>query len=183
MKRFLLTIICVVAVIFVYAEGHMTFKGIEIDGDLPSFVAKLEAQGFIKQSIGEDYATMTGSFTAEDVKLYIHATPISKTVYGVSVIYKPQDSWPHQESHYRNLAKSLKTKYGEPVEDVWEVNELVPKSSLEDGYSTAKMGFRCDNGGVGISIEKTLHYDVSTRIFYWDKENNAKNQTEVESDL
>lgn len=183
MKRFLLTIICVVAVIFAYAEGHMTFKGIEIDGDLPSFVAKLEAQGFIKQSIGEDYATMTGSFTAEDVKLYIHATPISKTVYGVSVIYKPQDSWPHQESHYRNLAKSLKTKYGEPVEDVWDVSELVPISSLKDGYSTAQMGFGCDNGGVGISIEKTLHYDVSTRIFYWDKENNAKNQTEVESDL
>ena len=79
MERILLTIICLVAIIFAYAEGHMTFKGIEIDGDLPSFVAKLEAQGFIKQSAGEDYATMTGSFTAEDVKLYIHATPISKT--------------------------------------------------------------------------------------------------------
>jgi hypothetical protein len=26
MKRFLLTIICVVAVIFTYAEGNMTFK-------------------------------------------------------------------------------------------------------------------------------------------------------------
>ena len=69
------------------------------------------------------------------------------------------------------------------MEDVWEVNELMPKSSLEDGYSTAKMGFRCDNGGVGISIEKTLHSYISTRIFYWDKENNAKNKAEVESDL
>ena len=40
-----------------------------------------------------------------------------------------------------------------------------------------------NNGGVVISIEKTLHYDVSTRIFYWDKENDAKNKAEVESDL
>ena len=183
MKRFLLTIICVVAVILVYAEGKMTFKGIDIDGDLPSFVDKLEMQGFVMQDMRDDCAIMSGTFTAEDVKLYIHATPISKTVYGVSVIYKPQDSWPHQESHYKNLAKSLKTKYGEPVEDVWDVGAIGPQSSLKDGYSTAKMGFRCDNGGVGISIEKTLHYDVSTRIFYWDKENDTKNKAEVESDL
>lgn len=183
MKRILLTIICVVAVLFAYAEGHMTFKGIEIDGDLESFIAKLEQQGFAKKSIGEDFAIMAGNFTAEDVQLVIHTTPVSKIVYSVSVIYKPTDSWPSQEAHYRNLASTLKKKYGEPIDEIWDVNELTPRSSLGDGYSTARIQYRHADGGISISIVKTLHNNVSTRISYWDKDNNAKYREEVESDL
>ena len=183
MKRILLTIIFVVAVIFAYAEGHMTFKGVDINGNIESFVAKLEEQGFVKQSIKKDHAIMTGFFTAEDVILYIHATPISNTVYGVSVVYKPADSWPNQETHYRNLRMSLARKYGDPIAEIWDVDDFLPEQKLKEGYSTAKTEYGDANGGVTISIESTVHVGVSTRIFYWDKENQTKNQEEIESDL
>lgn len=183
MKKILLCTICFMVAILAHAEGHMTFKGVEIDGDLPSFIAKLEAQGFVKNSMGEDYAIMTGTFTAEEVQLYIHTTPKSNTVYAVSVVYKPIDEWPYLEAHYRKFANSLKTKYGEPIEEVWDVSSVGSKIGLAGGYSTARISYGSDNGGVVISIEKTLHDDVSTRIYYWDKKNKAKYQEEVDSDL
>ena len=146
MKRILLTIIFAVAVIFAYAEGHMTFKGIEIDGKLESFVEKLQTQGFELAYINDYVAVMKGRFTAEDVTVFIYTTPISKLTHTVIVKYEPQNQWSTLENKYNNLVESLKKKYGEPSDSVWEVNNSGdPEHELKMGRARIMTFFDTDN--------------------------------------
>ena len=183
MKRILLTIICVVAVLLAYAEGHMTFKGIEIDGDMESFKSKLEKQGFsgvVKDGAG----LMTGSFTGEDVMLAFYATPITKLVHTVVVVYESQSQWSISENKYNSLVGSLKKKYGEPKESIWDVDEYSdPGHELRMDRATIVTRFECENGGISTGIRNLPGYGVVVFITYWDKENDALNKAEVESDL
>lgn len=183
MKRFLFTIICVIAVLFAYAEGHMTFKGIEIDGDLESFKSKLEKQGF--SGVVQDGAgLMTGSFTGEDVMLAFYTTPITKLVHKVVVVYESQSQWSILENKYNSLVKSLKKKYGEPKESLWDVKEYGdPGHELRMDRATIVTRFECENGGISTGIMCLPRFDLVVYIKYWDKKNDALNKAEEESDL
>lgn len=188
MKRILLTIICFVAVIFAYAEGHMTFKGIEIDGDIESFVAKLEAQGFDLTYQADNAALMSGKFTAEEVSLFIYSTPISKLVYTVLVKYQPTSQWYVLERKYNSLVESLKKKYGEPSASVWEVNNSGdPEHELKMGRATIMTGFETEKGYIIVNmVNGTDEYGftaLTLHLMYRDKENNALSEQEAESDL
>lgn len=183
MKKILLSIICVMAAIFAQAEGHMMFKGIEIDGDLESFKSQLEKQGFsgVVQDRG---GVMTGSFTGEDVMLVFYATPITKLVYSVLVMYESQSQWSILENKYNSLVGSLKKKYGEPKESIWDVDENSdPRHELIMDRATIVTHFGCENGGISIGIDNIPEYGVAVYIIYWDKENDALKEAEEESDL
>lgn len=183
MKKILLSIICVMAAVFAQAEGHMMFKGIEIDGDLESFVKQLEGQGFTQLSAGEDYCKMTGTFTAENVQILVNATHQSNIVYSVMVVYSPISPWPSQEQHYRKLVESLKNKYGKPSLEIWDVDEHLPEHYIREEKSTVRTHFECGNGLITIGIMQSFYYGVSTCIIYKDDANYAICKKEVESDL
>lgn len=188
MKKLLLTIICVVAAVFAHAEGHMTFKGIEIDGKLDSFVEKLQTQGFELTYINDYAAVMKGRFTAENVTLCIFSTPISKLTYTVLVKYEPQDQWSTLENKYNNLVESLRKKYGEPSLEVWDVGHTGdPEHEIKMGRARIMTFFETDNGLVTVSIadykdQYGLH-NLSVAIAYQDNANSDLNDSEAESDL
>lgn len=183
MKRILLTIICVVAVIFAHAEGHMRFKGIEIDGDLNSFKSKLEEQGFY--GITQDgVGLMTGRFTGDMVLLSFSSTPVTDLVYQVMVIYPSLLQWSHLEKKYNGLVESLKNKYGEPDESIWDVNEdSNPQRELIMDRATIVTRFKFENGGITTGIMNIPLFGVGVYISYWDKENRSLYDAEVVDDL
>ena len=188
MKKLLLTIIFAVAVIFAYAEGHMTFKGIEIDGKLDSFVEKLQTQGFELAYINDYDAVMKGRFTAEDVTVCIFSTPISKLTYAVLVKYEPQNQWSTLENKYNNLVESLRKKYGEPSLEVWDVDEYSdPELAFMLDRARIMTFFETDNGRIGVSIANYKDEyglpNLSVTITYLDKANSDLNDSETESDL
>jgi hypothetical protein len=188
MKRILLTIIFAVAVIFAYAEGHMTFKGIEIDGKLDSFVEKLQTQGFELTYINDYSAVMKGRFTAEDVTVFIFSTPISKLTHTVLVRYEPQNQWSTLENKYNNLVESLRKKYGEPSLEVWDVGHTGdPEHEIRMGRARIMTFFDTDNGRVTVSIadykDQYGQHNLSVAIAYQDNANSALNESEAESDL
>jgi hypothetical protein len=184
MKKMLLVFLSLLCqILVVQAEGNLKSKGVEIDGDLSSFAKKLEGQGFTISSVEDDYYKMTGTFTAQDVKLVVRATPYSKIVYSVLVVYKPIHPWPSQEQHYKKIVENLKNKYGTPSEEIWDVNTSMPEHYISEKKSTAQTRFNCENGEITIGIYNTLYVGVSTYILYQDKENYAIYEEEVASDL
>ena len=184
MKRILFILALVMSTVTMMAEDeHLKFKGVEIDGNLSSFAKKLEGQGFTISSVEDDYYKMTGTFTAQDVKLVVRATPYSKIVYSVLVVYEPIHPWPSQEQHYRKIVENLKNKYGTPSEEIWDVNTSLPEHYISEKKSTAQTRFNCENGEITIGIYNTLYVGVSTYILYQDKENYAIYEEEVASDL
>ena len=187
MRKILLLILMTVA-LFVNAQGHMTFKGIEIDGTVPEMVKKLEGKGYTKLPQMGEVTMLTGTFTGQDVMLGLYTTPVTKTVYGIMVIYMDNaDSWALLSGKYEGLKERLTSKYGEPDEVIekfdWPYSQSSsPLYALRNEHATYKTRFKTDNGGVTLSIIPNQSV-LTVGLFYWDKENFAKNSAEVEDEL
>ena len=187
MKKIFLAIILFAATL-VNAQGHMTFKGIEINGSLQDVAKQLESKGFTKVSIEKDVASFVGTFTGQNVLIGAYATPISKTVSRIAVIYpEGGDSWTILSNQYEGLKERLTSKYGEPDEvtekfDYPYSTSSYPLLAFEMEKALYRTRFKTENGGVTLSI---IHYQTATAVclLYWDKENEAKMDAELEDEL
>lgn len=99
-----------------YAQEHMTFQGIPIDGSLDSMITKLEGKGFKrdKHVYDDNTAIMTGTFTGKEGTLVICATPKTNVVWKIAVFFEKKDSWYSLESDYKEYKEAYTTKYGKP---------------------------------------------------------------------
>ncbi|MGS2765128.1 hypothetical protein [Sinomicrobium sp. M5D2P9] len=70
MKHILITLCFVWAVLTGYAQGdtatsgHMTFKGVPMDGTLNAYVSKMKKSGFMPLGTKDGIAMFTGDFAA-----------------------------------------------------------------------------------------------------------------------
>ncbi|MBQ8745937.1 MAG: hypothetical protein IJZ05_06245 [Rikenellaceae bacterium] len=117
MKKLFISI-CVVMFVFVaQAQEHMTFKGISMDCDIDTFVAKLENGGLLKSDANKyQFATLlTGHFAGEDnCNIYVAYTPQSKLVCKIIVQFPRKTSWSLLKDQYNRLKIAYTVKYGEP---------------------------------------------------------------------
>lgn len=188
MKKLFFFLAAALVSVSVLAEGHMKFKGVEITGKLPEVVKQLTDKGYTKVSQDKDYVAMYGSFTGQNVVLGVYATPISKTVSRIAVIYpEGGDSWTILSNQYEGLKERLTNKYGEPSEVIEKFEYPYsptshPLMAFELEKATYKTRFLTDNGGVTLSI---IHYQMTTAVclLYWDKENEDIMTAELEDEL
>lgn len=180
MKKILLSIICIMAAIFAQAEGHMTFKGIEIDGDLKSVISNLSKQGFKYVDSTNIGAMMNGWFTGREVKLFVLTTPISKTVKTIAISYESMYTWSTLKARYEELSSMLKNKYGEPIEDIDDVSDdYSPLHELTMDRGSIYRKYSSEFGNVVIEIKG----DGKIQLYYFDKANMLLNSEEEQSDL
>lgn len=188
MKRTITTFAFIFSALLIMAEGHMTFKGVEIDGKLPDVVKQLEGKGYTKVSMENGIAMMLGTFTGQSVMLGVYTTPVTKTVSRITVIYpEGENSWTILSNQYEGLKERLTNKYGEPDEVIEKFDYPYsitnhPLMAFELEKATYRTHFKSGNGGVTLSI---IHYQMVTAVclLYWDKENEAKMNAELEDEL
>lgn len=167
----------------VMAEGHMKFKGVEIDGSLPNFVKQMEAQGFTKTHTSNEMVEMRGMFAGENVEIGIMTTPKSKKVASVMVIFKNGDgSMPVLRNHYYRLKESLIKKYGDPVEVDDPKSNKSEQSVLVCTSDNYKSVFETDKGRICLVIYSRM-FESSVCIAYFDKANQNLSKLEAEDDL
>ena len=105
------------ASITMFAEEHLKFKGVELNGPLQEFVNQMKAQGFSFKEEFSNGAIMEGTFMGySDCELFITITPNSKIVRSVRV-YLPEekDSWYSLKSVYTKSVDAFTNKYGKPT--------------------------------------------------------------------
>lgn len=162
MKRTLAFIVFALPALLAMADGHMTFKGIEIDGTAQEFAKNLTAKGFKTVGIENGNAMLTGTFTGQDVIVVAYSTPNTKKVYRIGVIYQGGSQWSLIYNQYSNLKEMLIKKYGEPTDFVEEVTESYLKGSELHALHMDKLNYQCDfkteQGNVILKIahERTL---------------------------
>ena len=187
MRKFILAALIAVTTL-ANAQGHMTFKGVEINGKAADVVKQLENKGFEKVSQENGVSLLTGTFTGQQVIVGVISTPISKTVSRIAVMYPTGgDSWTIVSNQYEGLKERLTNKYGEPDEVIEKFETpysptSFPLQAFQLEKATYRTRFKSENGGVTLSI---LHYKTETVVclLYWDKENEAKMAAEVEDEL
>ena len=117
MKKLFTFLAAVMVAVSMMAEGHMKFKGVEIDGTPEEFVSKMKAKGFVYTGNQDGIETMVGDFaTYKNCVLYL--TSLENKMVKVSVIFPDEaDTWSLLYNKYTTLKDLLTTKYGKPVID------------------------------------------------------------------
>lgn len=171
-----------------FAQEHIDFKGIPLEGDLDSYVSKMKEAGynFIKIVDG-DIALMEGKFTGKDAQIYISATPKTKTVCRVFVFLEKHTSWTSLKNEYFKYKDLYKQKYGEDSESF----EFFKDPYYEgDGYELQAVGldkcnyatfYNTDKGTIAIEIASTkailIGYEdkININLFKEEKTSEALN--------
>jgi len=186
MKKLLITLTMLFAVINIMAQGHLSFKGIPIEGSMTAFCQKLKAKGFT--SIGRDnnVTLFSGDFTGRKATVGVTATDDRKNVFAVIVSFDPSGEWNTLVSTY-NYYKDLYTrKYGVPTVSQ-EYNPALSNSNTalmaEVHQGTVVYGsiWEVTGGDILLSIEKSLGiYEGMVVICYQDSQNVG---TKIQNDL
>ena len=166
---------------------HFTFKDIPMDGSVTEFADQLIKQGFTIEDTNSLGAVLSGSFTGKDVYIVAQATPKTKTVYGVTVVYPQQTSWKVLKSDYDNIKSMLTVKYREPFEVIEEFDD-----PMHEKYGTELLALRQEkctfmssfsvkenNGMIILKISS----DAGVVINYIDSLNFLLQQAEAYNDL
>lgn len=97
-----------------FAQEHLDFRGVPIDGHIDAFVSQMERLGYTVDKRIDNSAIMNGKFTGRDVELYIFSSPKTNTVWKV-VLYFDKGSWSSLKSSYFEYKGLYTQKYGKPT--------------------------------------------------------------------
>ena len=184
-------ILCVAAMMAVnmMAEGHLKFKGVEIDGQLGPFVAALQQQKYTVIEQSADMAILAGTFNGQDALVGVYTSAGSRMVYQVLVIFSTQlEEWSKIWASYTTYKERLQKKYGEPITCIEEnrcsYSQDDPLFAIEQDQAEYKTLFKAEHGTVGLAIVKLPYpMNVQVTMIYVDEKNAALNESEVLEDL
>ncbi len=196
MKRIALFLLMAWAVFTMQAQtetGHMTFKGIPIDGPLKTFVQKLEAKGYKTIGVKDGFGILSGDFAgSKDCLICVGALENTDLVYRVIVIFPSLDTWRLLEGQYNILKDNLTEKYGRPAvcEEAFQSSlsqdqldnsmRMMLLKSDQCNYSTT---FKTDTGLILLSISHYDDWGECVTLTYNDDENDRKRSGSVVDDL
>ncbi|MBQ9436679.1 MAG: hypothetical protein IJU33_11225 [Bacteroidales bacterium] len=158
MKKLIIFAICLFTMSLAFSQnsGHIKFMGVEVNGQQSTVEQRLTTKGFTRTKDN----MYKGKFSGYDVKLDLHKSVKSKTIYGISVVFGKEVT----REQLQKMVKSLKEKYTQGT--FFE--------SVEDGVSTA--GVRLPEGII------VMDYDHKT-LSYLDNANMDKDVDESKDDL
>jgi hypothetical protein len=191
MKKLILTLMLLAGLTATAQTGHMTFKGIPIDGSLNTVVNKLKQKGFTMMHSKNGTAMLQGDFASFKnctVGVFEHESGI---VNRIAVMFPDKDTWTLLYSDYVKLKNLLTEKYGEPT----SVEEEFPNQSRYNLDDSDKMHevrmdrchYICDwmteNGAIELRIEHNIMVGCFVILVYIDAENESKVHSSAIDDL
>ena len=189
MKKYLFALIIqvVISISFISAQSkHMMFRNVPINGNLTSFIHKMEKQGFTLDEQEDNQALMLGTFINLPCSIIISSTPRTNKVFRVIVIFSKKTNWFTLESDYFKYKEQFESKYGKPNDSVelftspyhkGDGDELQAVKSEKCVYYSL---FDAPNGITMVSIGIPNPYIIFT---YVDNINNRINDKETNANI
>ncbi|MCE8862754.1 hypothetical protein [Phocaeicola vulgatus] len=152
--------------VFLTAQSHLTFMGIEISGHEDEFKKHLEQKGFEYLSSYEHSHAFFGKFANEYVNLLVLSSPKTNVVCKVIVQFPQKEKWYDLKRDYFNKKELYSSKYvldkdfeffSSPYED-GDGYEMRAIASEKCTYTTF---FLAPNGGIILEIDKKKRIVVS----------------------
>lgn len=177
MKRILLTFALSLIITGVFAQEHLSFKGIPLEGSMTSFCQKLKAKGLKSLGSQNNIQIFTGDFTGREATVGVVSTSDGKDVFGVVVLLPASKEWNNLVNTYDYYKDLYVRKYGEPSVS----RESNPSNSdsntslmaeVYQGTVTYVSAWEVAGGSIDLSIEKTNGvYEGQVVIRYRDSQN------------
>lgn len=178
MKKFILSLVMLIATTFAFAQGdtHLKFKGIPLTGSLTSFVEKLKSKGMTYIGQEDGVALLKGEFAAyKDCTVGVVTFEGTSQVCKVSAIFPERETWGSIFEDYNNLKSMLTEKYGEP--DVTETfsnytyNDWSKFHAILNDECKFISTFKTDGGTIQLTMMKVGSFKACVSLHYYDKSN------------
>ena len=181
MKRITIILACLMCTIMLLGEEHLMFRSLPIDGELKTAVKTVKKWGFMGMKI-QNVAALVGTLDGEDVMLTLLATPESKTLFSVTVIYEGAKQWEESWTKYQAVNAAIAAQYGEPSEvtSEWESPYSLayqPEVAFKEGKAEYGKLYSLPEGSVSVNI-MYIEGQLCTIVAYVDKQNAALYKTE-----
>lgn len=188
MKKFLSTIVLFCFALCGFAQEHLSFKGIPIEGSTTAFCQKLKAKGFEVIHQNDQVALFSGDFTGRNVTVVVISTNDGKNVNSIGVSFDSSDDWNTLVSTYEYYKTLYTEKYGEPsitkeYNPAYSNSNIVLMSELKQGTVDYHSIWETAGGKIMISIGKSTNkvgYYGEVMIIYLD---NQSAETQRKQDL
>ena len=191
MKRIIIAAIAILMAIASYAQGHMKFKGHDIDGTPAELAQKLVADGFkITQKYSTGEVELQGVFSGYEALLLISPN-VNGIAEKVMIVYDVNNyPWKSLKARFQTLEDNLTKKYGEPVTKIKQMDDVLyyDGSSREiQGFRLGKNDYTCawstDQGVIGLMIMATSTSPTMLSIWYQDLANTQATNDAAYDDL
>ena len=106
MKKIIFTLITLCFALNSFAQEHLKFKGIPIEGSITSFCEKLKSKGLEQVETDNNATFFVGDFTGRNATIGVAATDDGKNVYSVAVCFDPSKEWNTLVNTYDYYIKS-----------------------------------------------------------------------------
>ena len=192
MKKFILGMMLLAGLTASAQTGHLTFKGVPIDGTLTEFVGKLKQKGLTHLGTEQGVALLKGEFAAHKGCSIAAIAHESGDVYRVGVIFPEQDTWLRLYNDYSSLKEMLTQKYGEPTSVVEEFQSYSGGRNDDDNtkmhyvkYDKCRyvVDFTTEIGTIELRIDHNDMLECYVVLIYEDTTNGDKVRSSAIDDL
>ena len=190
MKKLVIAIMLLAGLTASAQTGHLTFKGVPIDGTLNEFVGKLKQKGLTLMGSEQGVAILEGEFAAYKGCTIAVNEHESGLVNRVVVVFPDRDTWALLYNDYSKLKDMLTQKYGKPTEETEEFQEYpAPRDDdskmLEVWMDRCKYicDFSTEEGVIELRISHNSFGSCFVVLVYVDAENESKVQSSAIDDL
>ena len=171
--------------------GHLTFKGVPIDGTLYEFVSKMKKSGFSHVATEEGIAILEGDFAGfKGCTIGVVTLKPKDLVSKITVLFPESDTWSLLSNNYFHLKELLTEKYGEPSDVLEKFDTYSEPRDDSDKMYAVKFDnckyyttYEAENGDIQLSIDHESVISCYVRLSYFDKINSETIRKEALKDL
>ena len=191
-KHLALFFACLVFAGNLFAQQHLSFKGIPIDGTLQECTNAMVNAGFHHQGMQDGISMFSGDFAGyRDCSIAVFTLKNYNLVNQIAVMFPVKDTWPAVQKNYESLKSMLIEKYGYPT-DMKEKftgyigdndNFFIMEALREDKYEWYSV-FPTELGNIVLAIVAGIEYHTAAVcLSYFDKANSDKARSSAIDDL
>ena len=185
MKRLYIVILSIMLFSSSYAQNHLKFMGIPLDGTINQFQAKLAAKGVTlnvpaNKHVSVGARAFKGSFSGKNAQIFVYYDESSKVVYRAKVVIDTDDIniW---ENNYNYFVNMLSTKYSDAQTEKGKHENKEALSFLVPNDELALYKYL---GIIDVYRSTDLYtYTFFVHVDYIDTVNNVKHENRNMEDL
>lgn len=184
---------CLVFAGNLFAQQHLSFKGVPINGTREYYTDTLIKSGFYYQGTTHSGISLLGGDFAgyEDCLIGVYTLKNLNLVNRVAVFFPDRDTWSAVLGDYEHLKTMLTEKYGTPADSqekftgyIGDNKNSLIMSALKNNKYVWYTTFTTELGDIKLSIMAGSKHDTAmVRLTYTDKANSEKVRSAAIDDL
>ena len=191
-KHLALFIACLVFAGNLFAQQHLSFKGVPINGTLQEYTNAMVKAGFHYERTQNGLSILTGDFAGyKGCTIVVSTLKNLDVVSRIAVLFPDRDTWTSVLNDYQSLKSMLTEKYGYPSDSkekftayIGDYDNHFVMNALEEGEYEWYTTFTTELGDILLLIRSGLGYHTAyVGLLYRDKVNSEKERNAAMDDL